>query len=284
MSRPTVLITGANGLIGSHLVKLAPLHAPGWDVVGISRLNFDLTDLSATERAFERHQPSLVIHCAAISKSAACQANPPLARKINVEVTAQLALLAAEIPFIFFSSDLVFDGRQGNYVETAPVNPLSVYAETKVMAEQIVLANPRHTVVRTSLNGGISPTGNRGFNEEMRHAWQQGHTLTLFTDEFRCPIPAIATAHAMWELAAQNAPGLYHLAGSERLSRWQIGELLAARWPQFNPRMKRGSLTDYTGAPRSPDTSLNSSKAQKLLSFHIPGLGEWLKANPNEPF
>jgi hypothetical protein len=62
-----------------------------------------------------------------------------------------------------------------------------------------------------------------------------------------------------------------------------MGELLAARWPQFNPKMKAGTLKDYQGAPRSPDTSLNSAKAQKLLSFRLPGLGEWLKANPNEP-
>ena len=284
MNRGNIWITGAGGLIGSHLMRTASEGAPQARVLGLTRRELDLTDETAVLHAFERDQPELVIHCAALSKSADCQANPALARKINVEATARLAALAAGIPFIFFSSDLVFDGRQGNYVESAPVNPLSVYAETKAMAEQIVLANPRHTVIRTSLNGGTSPSGDRGFNEELRRAWQQGRTVTLFTDEFRCPIPAAATARAVWELAARNQPGLYHVAGSERLSRWQIGELLAARWPQLNPKLKPGSLKDYQGAPRSPDTSLNSGKAQKLLSFHLPGLGEWLKANPNEPF
>jgi len=188
------------------------------------------------------------------------------------------------IPFIFFSSDLVFDGRQGNYDESARPNPLSVYAKTKTDAEQLVLANPNHTVVRLSLNGGASRTGDRGFNEEMRRAWQAGKTLKLFVDEFRCPLPAIVTARAIWELVAQRKPGLYHLAGIQRLSRWQMGQFIAARWPQLNPRLEPAARKVYAGPPRPPDTSLNCAKIQKLLSFPLPGLGEWLVANPNEPF
>ena len=169
-------------------------------------------------------------------------------------------------------------------IETAPVNPLSVYAETKVAAEEIVLANPRHTVFRLSLNGGVSPTGDRGLNEQMRRAWRAGQTLRLFTDEFRCPMPAEVTARAIWELSACCKPGLYHLAGSERLSRWQIGQLLAARWPELNPRIEPASVKGYPGAPRAADTSLNCAKAQKLLSFSLPGLTDWLAAHSDEAF
>jgi dTDP-4-dehydrorhamnose reductase len=219
-----------------------------------------------------------------LSRSPACQENPSLARKLNIEVTACLAELAADIPFIFLSSDLVFDGRQGNYEESAPPNPLSVYAETKVAAEQVVLANPRHTAVRISLNGGTSPTGDRGFNEEMRCAWKSGKTLKLFTDEFRCPMPAVVTARAIWELAGQNKPGLYHLCGNERLSRWETGRLVAARSPHLSPRIEPASRKDYAGPPRPADTSLNCATIQKMLSFSLPGLSEWLKTNPHEIF
>ena len=118
----------------------------------------------------------------------------------------------------------------------------------------------------------------------MRRAWQAGQTLRLFTDEFRCPIAAEVTARAIWELAARNEPGLYHVAGSERLSRWQIGQLLAARWPELKPGLIPASLKEYAGAPRAPDTSLNCAKAQKLLSFRLPGLTEWLSAHPDEVF
>lgn len=257
---------------------------PDASVAALTRERLDLTDFSAVRAEFRRQKPHLVIHCAALSRSPECEADPALARKLNVEVTALLAELAAEIPFISLSSDLVFDGHDGHYSETAPVNPLSVYAETKVAAEQILLANPKHTIIRTSLNGGTSPTGNRGFNEQMRRAWQVGQTLKLFTDEFRSPISAAVTARAIWELAVLNQPGLYHVAGSERLSRWQIGQLLAARCPELQPKIVPGSLKEYAGAPRAPDTSLNCAKAQKLLLFRLPGLTEWLSAHPNELF
>ncbi|MGN6555575.1 MAG: SDR family oxidoreductase [Verrucomicrobiota bacterium] len=284
MKQQLVWITGAGGLIGNYLVSTAPQFAPAWTVRGLTHAALDLLDFKAVEQAFRAEPPQLIIHCAALSQSPACQKNPQLARQLNVEVTAFLAQLAAEIPFGFYSTDLVFDGLKGNYVESDPVNPLSVYAETKVAAEKIVLANPRHLVIRTSLNGGTSLSGDRGFNEQLRLAFQKGETLKLFTDEFRCPIPAIETARATWELIAAQASGLFHVAGGERLSRWQIGQLIADRWPQLHPNMTAESLASYQGAPRSPDTSLNSAKAQKFLSFKLPGLSQWLASHPNERF
>lgn len=277
-------ITGAGGLIGNYLVQTAPQFAPRWSAQGLTRASLDLLDVDAVRQTFSQQRPKLVLHCAAMSRSPDCQANPQLARRINVDATAVLAELARDIPFVFFSSDLVFDGRAGNYDEAATVNPLSVYAETKVAAENIVLANPRHTVIRTSLNGGTSSTGDRGFNEQMRQAWQAGQTLKLFTDEFRCPIPAVVTAQAIWELVNNGATGLFHIAGAERLSRVQMGCLIAARWPQLNPKIEANSRKEYQGAPRPADTSLNCAKAQKLLSFPLPGLTSWLRERPNELF
>lgn len=280
----TIWITGAGGLIGNYLVQSAPVFAPGTTVMGLTRAALDLTDSSAVRAEFRRQNPQIVIHCAALSKSPECEAKPALARKLNLEVTALLVELAAQVPLVFLSSDLVFDGRSGNYDESSPPNPLSVYAETKAAAERIVLANPKHLIIRTSLNGGTSPTGDRGFNEQMRRAWQAGQFLRLFTDEFRSPIAAAVTARAIWELAGQGRTGLYHVAGSERMSRYQIGQLLAARWPQLHPRIEPASLKEYAGAPRAPDTSLNCSKVQKLLSFRLPGLTDWLLAHPDEAF
>jgi dTDP-4-dehydrorhamnose reductase len=281
---PLAWVTGAAGLIGNYLVRSSAALAAGWRVRPLVRAELDLTDVQKVRQLFRREQPGAVFHCAALSRSPDCEKDPARARKLNVEVTQQLSELAGDIPFIFFSSDLVFDGLAGNYIETSLVNPLSVYAETKVAAEQIVLANPLHIVIRTSLNGGTSPSGDRGFNEQLRNAWKSGQTLRLFTDEFRCPLYAEVTARGAWELLVKNQPGLYHVAGSERLSRWDIGQLLAPRWPDLNPKMVATSFKEYEGAPRAPDTSLNCAKVQNLLSFRIPGLSEWLAAHPDEPF
>jgi dTDP-4-dehydrorhamnose reductase len=277
-------ITGAGGLIGGYLLAGAPEGAPETRTVGLTRPQLDLADFAAVRSEFRRQRPRLIIHCAAMSQSPECQANPQLAHRLNVQVTALLAELAADIPFVFLSTDLVFDGKAGNYDETDPVNPLSLYAETKALAERVVLANPRHTVIRTSLNSGTSPSGRRAFNEQMRRAWEGGQAVHLFRDEFRCPIPARVTARAIWQLLARNQAGLYHVAGSQRLSRLQIGQLLAARWPRLHPRIVPGSLREYSGAPRPPDTSLNCAKAQQCLSFPLPGLTKWLAEHPDEVF
>lgn len=280
----TAWITGAGGLIGGALVGSASRFAPDKRVVALTRAELDLLDYEAVRERFQQDRPGLVIHCAALSYPPSCQKDPALSQRINVEATSVLAELAREIPLIFLSSDLVFDGRAGNYDESSPVSPLTVYARTKVAAEKLVLDHPKHIVIRTSLNGGASASGDRGFNEQLRRAFQAGQKLTLFTDEFRRPIAAVETARAIWELAAHNQPGIFHVAGSERLSRFQIGRLIAARWPQLNPQIEPESLAQYNGAPRSADPSLNCAKAQRLLSFPLPGLTEWLARHPGELF
>ena len=276
-----IWITGANGLIGTQLVRNAPRAA----VRALTRSDFDLLDFAAVEREFKNDSPSLVIHCAAISTVAGAQKDPALARRVNVDATTFLAELSAHIPFVFFSTDLIFDGRKGNYTETDAANPLHVYGETKLAAEHFVAKNPRHLVIRTSINGGISQSGDRAFNEQLRRALAgAGPGMKLFTDEFRNPIPAVETARAVWELTAKNCAGIFHVAGAEKLSRLQIGELLLPRWPEIKIKIESGSAKDFPGPPRALDTSLDISKAQNVLSRPLPGLGEWLAKNPREQF
>ena len=276
-------VTGAGGLIGRYLAETKTAGAEQFQIIPLTRTMLDLTDFAAVENRFRAEQPTLVIHCAAMSKSPDCQANPSLARKINVEATTHLAALAAEVDFVFFSTDLVFDGRKGNYTETASVNPLSIYGETKVEAEQIILENSRHTVIRTSLNSGVTQKHN-AYNEQMQAGWKNGQTLKLFFDEFRSPIPAAVTARATWELAGQQPLRVVSFGGKRALSRLAIGELSASRHPELKPRIETCSLREYQGAPRPADTSLNTSKIQKILSFPLPGLTQYLRDHPEEPF
>jgi dTDP-4-dehydrorhamnose reductase len=273
---PLALITGAAGLIGHYLINTAPRWAPQWDVRGITRQDVELTDVSSVRRFWHDLHPQLVIHCAAQSRIGPCQQDPTLARRINVQATALLAELAADIPFLFLSSDQVFDGAKGWYAEADPVNPLNVYGETKVEAERIVLRNPRHSVIRVALNAGISPTGDRSFVEDMRNSVKAGTMLTLFTDEFRCPVPAGMTARALWKLIELDRPGLYHLGGAERLSRWEIGQALIPWYPELAAQIQPGSVKLHNGVPRPPDLSMQCDKLQGLLSFRLSGLREWL--------
>jgi dTDP-4-dehydrorhamnose reductase len=267
---PQVWITGAGGLIGHHLALAAAKFAPQFYVIPLTRADLDLTDFAAVGKKFRADRPQWVIHCAAVSRAADCQADPAAARRLNVAAAAHLAALAAECGFVFFSSDLVFDGRKGGYVESDPPNPLHLYGETKAAAEEIILRNPRHIVLRAGLNSGASPSGRRSFNEEMAAIWRAGGSVKLFSDEFRCPLPAAATARAVWELARPGCAGLYHLAGSERLSRVEIGRVVAAHHPELEARIEISTRREYAGPPRPADVSMRCDKAQALLSFPLP--------------
>jgi dTDP-4-dehydrorhamnose reductase len=273
---PRAIITGAAGLIGQYLVKTAPRWAPDWDVQGLTRADLDLTDRANVERTWQSIKPNAVIHCAALSRTKDCEQDPEQARRINVEATAHLAQLSQDIPFIFLSSGEVFDGRTGWYGETDEPNPINVYGQTKLEAEQAVLQNPGHTVVRIVLTAGTSETGDRSFVEDMCRTAKAGKDVTLDADEFRCPLPAGVIARAIWELVDRKQPGLYHLGGSERLSRWGIGETLLPWCPELKGHLIKGSVRNHVGSPRPADLSLRYDKIQSLLSFRIPGFREWL--------
>ncbi|HEV2330589.1 MAG TPA: SDR family oxidoreductase [Verrucomicrobiae bacterium] len=277
-------VTGGNGLIGNYIVKAARQFGSQWRVRALTRAQFDLLDFGSVEREFKTDRPELVIHCAAVSTVAEAQKDPALAQRLNVELTQFLAGLASGIQFVFFSSDLVFDGRKGNYNEDDLPNPLHIYGESKAVAEQIVLKNARHLVLRTSINGGISAAGNRGFNEQLWQVLQSQRVMKLFTDEFRCPIFAGETARAVWQLVEQKCAGIIHVAGAEKLSRYQIAQLLLRWRPQIKAVIEPGLAKNFPGPPRALDASLNISKAQTLLPQPLLGLSNWLAANPNETF
>jgi dTDP-4-dehydrorhamnose reductase len=274
---PRVVVTGAAGLIGHYVMKSAARWAPGWEVHGLTRADLDLTDQAAVERTWQLINPQAVIHCAALSRTKDCEHDPGLARRINVDATAHLAQLSKDIPFIFLSSGEVFDGRQSWYREEDASNPVNFYGRTKREAEQHVLQSPYHTVLRIVLTAGTSLHGDRSFVEDMCRTARAGKSMTLYTDEFRCPLPAGVIARAVWELAGKNAPGLYHLGGRERVSRWEIGQALLPWYPELPGRLVEGSARAHAGAPRPADLSLNCEKIQTLLSFPIPGFRGWLR-------
>ena len=275
-TKPIVIVTGAGGLIGRYFTKTASRWSPGWSVRGLTRADVDLTDRSSVERAWHAMRPQAVIHCAALSRTKDCEEDPVRARRINVEATAHLAELSCTIPFIFLSSGEVFDGADGWYVESDKPNPINFYGRTKVEAEGVVLQNPLHSVVRLVLTAGTSAEGNRSFVEDMIRAAKAGRKISLYTDEFRCPLPAGVIVRAVWELLERNGPGLYHLSGSERLSRWEIGQALLPWYPEMEGRLVESSAQQHGGAPRPADLSLRCEKIQRLLSFPIPGFREWL--------
>ena len=172
--KPTWLVTGAQGFLGAN----AGIYLRGKArTIGLTRTNQtpnlfdegitgDLTHPSEIAKAIIERKPSVVLHAAALASHEACEADPALAERINVDATRVLARAAQEAgaQFIYISTDAVFDGSRGDYTETDEPSPFSVYGETKLRGEQQALKETEALVVRTNLFGW-SPTGSRSILE-----------------------------------------------------------------------------------------------------------------------
>ncbi len=270
--RKKLLITGASGFLGWNLCRIA---SKAWRVVGIffrhpvaiknvQMIKADLTDFKNFQQLFREIRPNAVIHSAAASQPDYCELHPSESKKINIHSTLYVSDLCAalSIPFLFISSDLVFDGRNPPYSEKSPINPVNLYGEQKVQAEEKILESyPESIVCRLPLMFGYSKGANENFSSGMIRSFQKGSRVQLFTDEFRTPVDAESAAGGVL-LSLEKAKGIIHLGGHKRLSRYEMGvmlqELLNVSPSLIEPiSQKEMSMKAF----RPPDISLDSSKA-----------------------
>lgn len=273
-AKGTLLVTGASGFLGWHLVQAA---APDWRVVGtysqrslhplVAGIRLDLQDTAALRHTLAQIRPDAVIHLAAISSPNVCQEEPVLSHRINVEATGELAAICGDrqIPFLFTSTDLVFDGRQAPYRETDSVSPINRYGEQKALAEAIVLQSyPLATVCRMPLMFGAAPPQASSFLQPFLQTLRSGYPLKLFVDEVRTPVSATTAVQGLL-LALGRVAGRLHLGGRERISRYQFGLVMADIWGVPQEQILPCHQQDIPmAAARPADVSLNSSKAFQL--------------------
>ncbi|NOX96618.1 MAG: NAD(P)-dependent oxidoreductase [Nitrospirae bacterium] len=276
-----LLVTGASGFLGWNICTVT---SKTWKVFGtafstpatipnVNIVNVDLTDFRALKRLFHDVRPDAVIHAAAAANPNFCQTHRTESYKINVDTSFNIAGLCADgnIPCVFVSTDLVFDGLNPPYRETDPVCPVNVYGEQKVSAEEKIRKSfPRTVVCRMPLMFGHSGTTSTSFLQPMLRAMRKGRELHLFTDEFRTPISA-KTAVSGLLLALRKTPDILHLGGNERISRYDFGRLVAGVFRIENAKLTPCREKDIVmAAPRPPDVSLDNSKASRLGFSPLP--------------
>lgn len=267
-----LLVTGASGFLGWNICKIAQ---PSWQVYGTIHNNpvaipgcetvsIDLTNRTDLTSLLKKIKPDAIIHCAAYSQPNACQKDPEGSYKTNVEASIALAKMCADrrIPFVFTSTDLVFDGTNAPYAEEDPVSPVSIYGEQKVEAETGILTRyPEATVCRMPLMFGDPSPVSQSFLQPMITSFQHNEELTLFTDEFRTPVSGCDAAKGLL-MMLNSYHGIIHLGGRQAISRYDFG-LTLAEYCQFDKSLINPLLQkDITmSAPRPPDVSLDSTRA-----------------------
>ena len=271
-----LLVTGASGFLGWNLCQQAQSN---WQVYGtyfshevkipgVTLSKVDLKDSASLNELFNSIKPDAVIHTAAASKPNYCQTHCQEAYAINVDAAVNIARLCSErnIPCAFTSTDLVFDGKNPRYKETDPVCPINYYGEQKAIAEQKMSEiYPSIAICRMPLMFGAPSPVSPSFLQGMVSNFQVGKEVNLFTDEFRTPASARAASGGLLLAIEKQVQGVLHLGGKERISRYDFGLLLADILQLSTDLIKPGKQADVVMvAPRSPDTSLDSSKAFTL--------------------
>jgi dTDP-4-dehydrorhamnose reductase len=274
-----VLVTGASGLLGG---RLAQLLASSHDVVamrhrapvpvGLRDVEADILDAASLERALAIADPEVVVHAAAEADADRCQADPDRARRYNVEASIALARLCRRrsAQLMALSTDLVVPGDRAMSPEDAPVaTPALVYGRTKLEAEEAVLAEaPGAAVLRVALVLGRGFGPRTTASEGIASALATGRRLRLYTDQFRTPVDAESVADAIDRLIARSVSGRFHLAGPERLSRYDLGLRVARVLALPVHGIDAVTQADQpASAPRPADASLDTSRARRELGW-----------------
>ena len=222
MQAHRILVTGASGFLGGHVV--AALQQAGHVVSTAQRSGgdaaVDLLGPGMVAAVAEALEPELVLHLAAMARLADCERDPDRAQRTNAWLPGQFAQRFGQ-RLLFVSTDLVFDGRSAPYGELSPVAPLSVYGTSKAQGEEQVRTHGGR-VVRLPLLFGPDQKG-RGATASLQKALAARETTPLFTNEYRTPLHVVDAAQALAVAVVDvGGPSLAHLPGPERISRWQL--------------------------------------------------------------
>ncbi len=286
-----LLIIGGSGFLGGNLVSLASEFAQTYFTYHCSPCPtnrsdvatcMDITDKAETERLVRKISPTVIIHAAALTDSGFCEEHQQAAWEINVDGVRNVAHAAEQVGarLIHTSTDMVFDGSRSYYSERDIPKPVHFYGKTKLMGEQILQSlSSNYCIARIALVYGRSANQSKCFTEAIIEKLKLGEKVRLFVDEFRTPVYAKNVCEILLELAEKDdLQGIYHLAGPERLSRFEFGVRLAASFG-----LDRDLLVPVTvdsvafGYDRPRDCSLKHDKAVGVLETRFWNIEESLK-------
>ena len=266
------VVTGAGGLLGRTVAELL---ASSEDVRALTHAQLDVSDAAAVNAAFREARPDFVVHCAAMTNVDACEREPDRAWSVNADGPGFVAAAAAEAgaEIVAVSTDYVFDGEKGAYVETDEPHPVQVYGRAKLAGEDRVReANPRHFIVRSAWIFG--PSGHNFLSQLPRLA-RESHELKVLGDQWSSPTYAPDLARAIAGVRGTERYGTYHVINAGGCSHAQFFrhglEILGSRVPLIEL-----ATSDLPRPARRPRNSTLVGEAWAAAGF-VP-LRSWQEA------
>ncbi|MBL8015922.1 MAG: sugar nucleotide-binding protein [Ignavibacteria bacterium] len=269
-----ILITGVSGYIAPYLSKALVVYGDAevtgvynshrLEIEGVEMRKCNLSDLTALRQLFVSAKPDVVYHLASVTPTRITTENDKFIENFNSGVTAEIAKLCNESGalMIYTSTDLVY--RTGTVLQedTSPLEPLTVYAKTKLLGEQSVKEHAgRYIILRTSLVYGFTLSTYTSYFDIVYRSLKNGEPVNAFTDQFRNPIYTEDAADILLKL-----PGLYrhndiiNFCGSEYLSRYEMCLMMAEAYGFDKGLIKKGSSASFDKYPMVAELGLMDDK------------------------
>jgi dTDP-4-dehydrorhamnose reductase len=289
----TVLITGANGFVGSYLTRLlldnnrVVATGKGPCRLDINHKNFRYESLDFTLRmevaaAFSACRPDVIVHAGALSKPDECELDKDSAYRTNVAATEHLLKEAARLKsfFVFLSTDFIFSGEEeGMYREEDPAAPVNYYGQTKLDAEAAVIQYPYDwSIARTVLVYGKPQGGRDNILTMVAKNLAAGKPLRIFSDQVRTPTYVEDLAQGIKMILEKKATGIFHLSGEEVRTPYRMAVEVADYLGYDNSLVENVTEHTFSQPARRPlRTGFNVSKAKQVLDYRTTPFAEGLK-------
>ena len=260
-SRLPLLITGVSGVAGWNALPYFRRRHPGrvigirptatWQLTAADVIGLDTEDRAGLLALFETHRFRSVLNCTGNCALKSCELDPAMARRTNVDSAANIAEVSRRFGarLVHLSSDLVYSGKgAGGYVETAPVDPVTVYGRTMAEGEGAVReTDPGAAILRISLPMGPSFNRHAGAIDWIELRFRHGRPATLYFDEVRSCTYTDDLNCVFERFLNGDEAGLFHCGGpracdalSDRSNRQPCRRL--------RPTVAEGMSADRSGA------------------------------------
>lgn len=283
-----LLLIGASGFIGGTIYQYAQRH--GIEIIGTSTrggnglLAYDLEH--DTPKKFlnyssdKQSEKTFALVAAAKTNINFCHANKQLTNKINVERTKDLLSFFYEhdIKTLYFSSDYVFDGKNGNYSEDSPVNPVTVYGVQKALMEEFILDNLPSTLIYRITKNVDDEYRDKNLFKELYDDYRAGKVLRCICGLKFNPTYVEDLAQCVFTGLNKNLYGLYNVANPEMYTRAElVKKFIHAHDTNYSSIIESDVSTWNFSEPKPLNTTLNVTKFQKATQMQFTSMDVLIK-------
>ena len=232
-----------------------------------SQIIGDITNVEFITSLLKKTAPDIIIHCAAIVNLSICEQNKKLAYSLHVEATKNLASYkSGKTKLIYISTDSVFDGKKGNYLESDTPNPLNFYAESKLEGEEATRLNPNHIIARTNIFGFNNPLRNSLAEWAIKN-FISNKPINGFTDVIFNAIYTKQLAQIIADLIIMNYMGVINVTSQNAVSKYDFLVKLASALGVSENIVNKSNSEDIRFEIERPKlTNLNTTKLQQMIN------------------